>query len=374
MRRYDSGEGIIQILHNTDQDTPGQDTWLVVQKQLTNASQFKAEVEVTEVALAFPLSTDMKTIIQAKDLQQQQVFAFLPLRSYGFRFIVQGDFDLPSSREDVNSDSAWNQYIRDEIPQLFLHALDRIKSLPGLSLTDAVALYLQFTPLDGELHDFFKPVAIQIRNLLRGTACLPSEPGLDDITDPFSIIRSLPSVEPDELSSLPHLWKQPSQLVVVRDPYVRNHIPQSLLNSALHYFYLSSELTPFLNPLLQSHLGVQSLSIDHLIAVAEAVLKSYSGDSHSVVMLSDSDSEDSMDGGLEWERQGRGTKTVHSLFVRWVAQWLACVHIVLEEEGDRSPVTIDKLKKIKIIPLTNGTRMAAQDGRLFFPADGDSGK
>ena len=39
MRRYDSGEGIIQILHNTDQDTPGQDTWLVVQKQLTNASQ-----------------------------------------------------------------------------------------------------------------------------------------------------------------------------------------------------------------------------------------------------------------------------------------------------------------------------------------------
>jgi hypothetical protein len=29
-------------------------------------TQFKAEVEVTEVALAFPLSTDMKTIIQAK--------------------------------------------------------------------------------------------------------------------------------------------------------------------------------------------------------------------------------------------------------------------------------------------------------------------
>ena len=55
------------------------------------------------------------------------MFAFLPLRSYGLRFIVQGDFDLPSSREDVNSDSVWNQFIRDEIPQLFLSALDKIK-------------------------------------------------------------------------------------------------------------------------------------------------------------------------------------------------------------------------------------------------------
>lgn len=109
--------------------------------------QFKVDVEATEVALAFPLSSDMKTVVLAKvtcffspphslyssntsilqDLQHQQVFAFLPLRSYGFRFIVQGDFDLPSSREDVNRDSAWNQWIRDEIPQLFLHAIEKIK-------------------------------------------------------------------------------------------------------------------------------------------------------------------------------------------------------------------------------------------------------
>ena len=130
---------------------------------------------MTEVALAFPLGADMKTVTLAKvntfnvprvafqkthsyitpasllvfhyhsahhpsspsecsallslpqDLQQQQVFAFLPLRSYGFRFIVQGDFDLPSSREDVNSDSVWNQFLRDEIPHLFLHALDKMK-------------------------------------------------------------------------------------------------------------------------------------------------------------------------------------------------------------------------------------------------------
>ena len=62
-----------------------------------------------------------------KDLQHQQVFAFLPLRSYGFRFILQGDFDLPSSREDVNSDSPWNQWLREEVPSLFLESLQKIK-------------------------------------------------------------------------------------------------------------------------------------------------------------------------------------------------------------------------------------------------------
>ena len=66
-------------------------------------------------------------IHMAQELSTQQVFAFLPLRSYGFRFIVQGDFDLPSSREDVNTDSAWNQWLREEIPSVFLEAAAKMK-------------------------------------------------------------------------------------------------------------------------------------------------------------------------------------------------------------------------------------------------------
>ena len=51
------------------------------------------------------------------------MFAYLPLRSYGFRFIIQGDFEVPSSRENVDSDKSWNQWLREEIPQLFIDAL-----------------------------------------------------------------------------------------------------------------------------------------------------------------------------------------------------------------------------------------------------------
>eukprot|EP00798_Chlamydomonas_sp_ICE-L_P022831 gene22833-30005_t len=52
-------------------------------------------------------------------LAHLQVFAFLPLRSYGLRFVVQADFVVPSSREAVDSDSAWNQMLRDQLPGLF---------------------------------------------------------------------------------------------------------------------------------------------------------------------------------------------------------------------------------------------------------------
>ena len=58
-----------------------------------------------------------------QNLPPQSVFAYLPLRSYGFRFIIQGDFEVPSSREDVDSDKSWNQWLREEIPQLFIDAL-----------------------------------------------------------------------------------------------------------------------------------------------------------------------------------------------------------------------------------------------------------
>lgn len=65
----------------------------------------------------------IKLILSPQNLPQQNVFAYLPLRSYGFRFIIQGDFEVPSSREDVDSDKSWNQWLREEIPQLFIDAL-----------------------------------------------------------------------------------------------------------------------------------------------------------------------------------------------------------------------------------------------------------
>lgn len=35
-----------------------------------------------------------------------------------------GDFDIPSSREDVDRDSSWNQWLRSNLAQLFMEAMD----------------------------------------------------------------------------------------------------------------------------------------------------------------------------------------------------------------------------------------------------------
>ncbi len=126
MQRRDIGDNIIEIKHSG-----GLDRWLVVRKTL-DASHISikaksgVDVESTEIALAFPVHSKEK--VETSVLPQKQpVFAFLPLRSYGFRFIVQADFDVPSSREDVDRDSMWNQWLVSEIHTLFVESLETFK-------------------------------------------------------------------------------------------------------------------------------------------------------------------------------------------------------------------------------------------------------
>ena len=89
------------------------------------------QVSATQVCIALPLdhrhvppavrdgvSGTSASAAPAPRPPQQQVFAFLPLRSYGLRMVVQGDFVVPSSREALDCDSPWNQELRAEIPSL----------------------------------------------------------------------------------------------------------------------------------------------------------------------------------------------------------------------------------------------------------------
>ncbi len=42
---------------------------------------------------------------------------------------LQADFIVPSSREAVDCDSAWNELLREQVPNLFLQALQSFKQL-----------------------------------------------------------------------------------------------------------------------------------------------------------------------------------------------------------------------------------------------------
>ncbi len=80
MLRQQLADSVVELRHG-DQAQHVMN-WLVVNQTVTpNVKRLDVEVQETEIALAFELGTEQPS--------QQQVFAFLPLRRYGLRFIVQ---------------------------------------------------------------------------------------------------------------------------------------------------------------------------------------------------------------------------------------------------------------------------------------------
>ncbi|KAL3860253.1 hypothetical protein ACJMK2_010402, partial [Sinanodonta woodiana] len=314
MRRHDLGNHMVEIKHSN-----GVDSWMVVRKVL-DASKISAQaksgvdVESTEIALAFPIqSVGQKTPAHVLP-PKQPVFAFLPLRSYGFRFVIQGDFDVPSSREDVDKDSPWNQWLRSEIPTLFIEILEVFKSHPSFSAIEALSAFLQFVPMEDEILDFFKPVATEILKKLRGKPCVPTQPNSRGVIS----------------------WKIPSQTVRVRDPLVHKVITPELLQKHLNLYYLHGDVASMLNPTLTQCLGIETLTTEHLIQLGKATIQDLNGVCEA---------EDS----------------VHS-----IACLLACIYRSMDD-FQHNDEFIKLLREMKMIPLSDGKLVSLQDMTLFFP-------
>ncbi|KAI1426993.1 hypothetical protein F5Y12DRAFT_793314 [Xylaria sp. FL1777] len=76
----------------------------------------------SELVLAFPLSN-------SPDEPQsgvQNVYAFLPIGAYGFKFLLQGDFLLAANRLQIDESSEWNRALRDSLTSAFVHAVSQL--------------------------------------------------------------------------------------------------------------------------------------------------------------------------------------------------------------------------------------------------------
>jgi hypothetical protein len=148
----------------------GKDYWRLIKKTLEKPDRIEEErrkdVHKTEIILAFPL----KEGETADTSNAQFVFAFLPVREYGFKFIIQADFLLTVSREDIIKDKKWNGWLRDSIAAVFLDAVEKFKADKNLKYT--FYNYLNFKKVDD---DFFSPVTEQIYKSLRDTECILTE-------------------------------------------------------------------------------------------------------------------------------------------------------------------------------------------------------
>lgn len=168
IERYDT-EGKVEIIHPR-----GKDFWKIVKNSLkipnyVNDEKRKDIVE-TEIVLAFPLRSDGS----ADTSKKQNIFAYLPIRSFGFKFIIQADFLMPPSRQDIHkdeSDKSWNKWLRDNIASLFLKAVEEFKQDEKLQTT-----YYNYIPLKDEITDeFFLPVVKGIQNKLFEAQCILTE-------------------------------------------------------------------------------------------------------------------------------------------------------------------------------------------------------
>jgi hypothetical protein len=70
--------------------------------------------EFTEIVLAFP-----------KEDQHCPIYAFLPVESAGFKFIIHADFRLVTSRQSLHKNNPWNVWLRNKIADLFVETLQR---------------------------------------------------------------------------------------------------------------------------------------------------------------------------------------------------------------------------------------------------------
>ncbi|CAF0749457.1 unnamed protein product [Rotaria sordida] len=215
--------------------------WFIIKKQLIIPNEIKTNfddtIEATEIALAFPLHNinNNEKIL----LTKQDVYAYLPLRTFGFTFIIQADFEIPSSRQDILSDSIWNQFLLNEIPSIFLSSLDIFYQEQSSLPIDPLRLFLYFLPNEISIYsnNLFIPVCRKILHLLRSR-------------------RFLPVINDNNL----HM---PNECVLINDLTIKEILTPELLYNHLNLYYLKDDLYEHEKQLYE--LGVHRLGHNELI-------------------------------------------------------------------------------------------------------------
>ncbi|KAH0635064.1 hypothetical protein KY289_038096 [Solanum tuberosum] len=310
MRKEVVGNGIIKISCGEEKLT------CLVVSQKVQPGTIRPDTPTTEISIAFTLQETLDGSYNPH-LDQQPVFAFLPLRKYGLKFILQGDFVLPSSREEVDGDSPWNQWLLSEFPSLFVSAARSFCDLPCFkdSPAKAVSAYMSFVPLVGEVHGFFSSLPWMILSRLRTSNCLIIEGMENEWVPPCKVLRN---------------WTQEA----------RNLLPDSLLRKHLGIGFLHKDIV--LPDLLARALGIEEYGLKVLLQVITSLCSS--------------------DDGLK------------SMGLEWLCVWLSAVYTMLSNGNDSADFGIEShlmkdLKNIPFIPLSDGKYGSLNEGTIWLHID-----
>ncbi|KAJ9472872.1 Peptide methionine sulfoxide reductase MsrA [Diplonema papillatum] len=297
----------------------------------------------TELALAFPLRDESDPHRFDTDAEEMMVFAFLPLRACGLKFVLQGDWTIPSSREDVDAGSPWNQWLRSHVAPLFVSSLEAFKSRFS-SAHEALSSFLTYVPCGSGVVGFFRPLVDDIKRHMLETKCLVTVDGHWE--RPVNIV-----VVPEVLETEHCRFTE----VVASGAFLQEAIGKRCLHQSV---VMTGEVA--------QHLGLDMLDLSHLLRIVDYQLKQIAI-------------------GAE-----RNEPLSRAAYNTWLSRWLLCVQACLDGHcgapltGTVRAALLSKLRALKMIPLcppedpsgADLARMAypltlasVEEGGIFFGAE-----
>ena len=184
-------------------------------------------IDQRDVSIAFPLGEDEESA--------GRIFAYLPVRSdTGLPFLINADFILTSSREEVREDEHWNRWLMDCVAELVGDALCQLRErgLLTIHLLDALTGRIK----DVSEKSILYPIAHSVTDAFNNEELLPT----DDET--FVKAKCAKLARGLELRSL---LDQDQLSLLFQSPHVLN--------------WLSAEITPNLRLYLMEQLKIEEV-------------------------------------------------------------------------------------------------------------------
>lgn len=89
--------------------------------QETPTTERRQEVTESLIRLAFPIDADWKPL-----LAKQDIYAFLPICSSGLPFLIQADFLLVASRQEIEAAQPWNRRLQEQLVHALINAFQSL--------------------------------------------------------------------------------------------------------------------------------------------------------------------------------------------------------------------------------------------------------
>ena len=200
----------------------------------------RKKIKHRHVSVAFPL--DEKSTATGK------IFAYLPVRSdTGFPFLINADFILPSSREDIQ-DVPWNYWLMGCVASLVtseLLPLLKKKQMLGVNFLESLANRLNNLVYDED--SLFYSIFRGVCKALKNEALLPTSDG------EFVSARNAALTRSDAVRNL----ITPAQLSILLRSNAGLNVPRKWLSAEI-----TLDRTPYLRRYLMEILGIEEVTPD----------------------------------------------------------------------------------------------------------------